>query len=129
MSPVFLEALVSARKLTSKLLVLDLPATSTSLRKTTVYGFEVTWVIECKHWSEAVDKLHVFALRQIVSDLGADRGILLCEKGFQRGAVEAANFTNIQLSSLAELKVSSRNTISNLRLQQMFDRSVACKER
>jgi hypothetical protein len=37
----------------------------------------------------------VLALRQIVTDVGADRGILLSEKGFQSGAVEAATLTNV----------------------------------
>ena len=95
----------------------------------TIADFPVTWVIECKHWAEPVSKLHVFALRQIVTDLGADRGILLCEQGFQSGAVEAANFTNVQLTSLADLKVSSQRTVSSLRLLKIFDRSNACKER
>src|SRR5690349_4327718 len=42
-------------------------------------GFEVLWLVECKHWKSPVSKLHVLGLREIVSDLGADRGILLCE--------------------------------------------------
>ena len=53
-------------------------------------GFEVTWIVECKHWNSRVSKLHVLALREIVTDTGSDRGILLAEKGFQRGAAEAA---------------------------------------
>src|SRR5476649_2559669 len=56
-----------------------------------VAGFDVRWIVECKYWKTAVTKLHVLALREIVSDLGADRGIVLCEMGFQKGAVEAAN--------------------------------------
>lgn len=63
-------------------------------------GFDVTWLVECKHWKSPVSKLHVLALREIVSDTGADRGILLCEVGFQSGAIEAANLTNVQVTSL-----------------------------
>ena len=58
-------------------------------------GFEITWVVECKQWKTPVNKLHVLGLREIVSDVGADRGILLSESGFQSGAIEAANLTNI----------------------------------
>ena len=58
-----------------------------------VAGHRVKWIVECKHWKNNVSKLHVMALREIVNDLGADRGIILCETGFQRGAVEAANST------------------------------------
>jgi restriction system protein len=53
-------------------------------------GFDVTWAIECKHWKSKVSKLHVVGLRSIVQEIGADRGILLCEAGFQSGAIEAA---------------------------------------
>ncbi len=42
-------------------------------------GFEITWVVECKHWKSRVSKLHVLALREIVADAGADRGILLSD--------------------------------------------------
>ncbi len=38
-----------------------------------VAGFSVKWIVECKHWKDAVNKLHVIALREIVADLGADR--------------------------------------------------------
>ncbi len=34
-------------------------------------GFEVTWLVECKHWNSRVSKLHVLALREIVADTGA----------------------------------------------------------
>lgn len=34
-------------------------------------GFEVLWLVECKHWKSPVTKLHVLGLREIVSDLGA----------------------------------------------------------
>src|SRR5262245_31943731 len=70
-------------------------------------SFKIKWLVECKHWKTSVTKLHVLALREIVSDVGADRGIILCEAGFQSGAIEAANLTNVQVSSLAKLSASS----------------------
>lgn len=42
-------------------------------------GFDITWLVECKHWKTRVSKLHVLALREIVADVGADRGILLSD--------------------------------------------------
>ena len=66
-------------------------------------GFTVVWIIECKHWKRRVTKLHVLALREIVADLGADRGILLSEGGFQSGAIEAAALTNVHVNSLVNL--------------------------
>lgn len=92
-------------------------------------GLSVRWIVECKHWKTAVNKLHVFALREIVADIGADRGIILCEAGFQSGAVEAANLTNVHVSSLAALRVSSRDTIALFRLRYLFDRAELCLSR
>lgn len=92
-----------------------------------VAGFSVRWLVECKHWSTPVNKLHVMGLREIVSDLGADRGIILCEVGFQSGSIEAANLTNVKVSSLSDLSLSSRDAISSFRLKELFDRNVKCR--
>lgn len=92
-------------------------------------GFEVTWIVECKKWNTRVSKLHVLALREIVSDTGADRGILLSESGFQSGAIEAANLTNVQVTSLSEARVKSEHDINAMRLRDLFDRTETCKAR
>jgi restriction system protein len=92
-------------------------------------GFEITWLVECKHWKTRVSKLHVLALREIVADVGADRGILLSEAGFQSGAIEAANLTNVQVTSLAEVSASARNDIYAMRLRELFDRIEECNDR
>jgi len=92
-------------------------------------GFDVIWIVECKHWQKPVNKLHVLALREIVTDIGADRGILLSESGFQSGAFEAAQMTNVQLASLTELKINSSNMIYSMRLRELLDRVLLCKDR
>lgn len=91
-------------------------------------GFGITWIIECKHWSSKVSKLHVLALREIVSDTGADRGILLAENGFQSGAIEAAALTNIHVTSLAEVTNTASHDILSMKLRELYDRMVSCKE-
>ncbi|CAH6918965.1 Restriction endonuclease [Vibrio chagasii] len=92
-------------------------------------GFDVTWVVECKHWKKPISKLHVLALREIVSEVGADRGILLSESGYQSGAIEAAKLTNVQVTSLAELNVSASSDILSMRVRELYDRKDVCKER
>ncbi|SJZ93759.1 Restriction endonuclease [Trichlorobacter thiogenes] len=92
-------------------------------------GFEITWLVECKYWKTRVSKLHVLALREIVSDVGADRGIILSEAGFQSGAIEAAHLTNVQVTSLAEISTSARNDIFSMRLRELFDRIEDCNDR
>ena len=92
-------------------------------------GFEITWIVECKHWKTRVSKLHVLALREIVADVGADRGILLSESGFQSGAIEAANLTNVQVTSLAQVSVTASNDIYSMRLRELYDRIENCNDR
>lgn len=92
-------------------------------------GFEVTWIVECKHWKSRVTKLHVLGLREIVADVGADRGILLAEGGFQRGAAEAATLTNVHLTSLSCVRSEANEEIFAMRLMDLYDRVEACHER
>lgn len=92
-------------------------------------GFDVTWIVECKYWKSRVSKLHVLALREIVTDVGADRGILLSEAGFQSGAVEAATLTNVRVTSLADIHGTARSEILSMRLRELYDRVEACRER
>lgn len=91
-------------------------------------GFDVTWLIECKHWQSRVSKLHVLVLREIVADIGADRGILLSETGFQSGAIEAATLTNVHATSLAEVRKSASKEIMSMRLRELYDRIEECRE-
>ncbi|MDT4814437.1 Restriction endonuclease [compost metagenome] len=76
-------------------------------------GVDLKWIIEAKLWKSKVPKEKVFALRTIVDDVGADRGFLISDKGFQRGAVEAAANSNIQLTTFSGLKESTRKFVQS----------------
>jgi hypothetical protein len=76
----------------------------------TFHGIPFKWVVECKAWKTSVPKEKVMALAAIVQDIGADRGFLLSEAGFQSGAVRAAHKTNITLSSLEDLSSATEET-------------------
>lgn len=91
-------------------------------------GFDVIWIVECKLWARRVTKLHVLALRDVVADVGADRGILLSESGFQSGAVEAATLTNVHVTSLANLRSTASAEIIAMRMRDVYDRVEACRE-
>lgn len=91
-------------------------------------GFDVTWAIECKHWKTKVSKLHVLGLRTIVQEIGADRGILLCEVGFQSGAMEAAQLTNVVVTSLANVMQSAQRDIYNLRTRDLLERIESARD-
>lgn len=68
---------------------------------------ESHWIIECKAWKNNIPKEKVTALSAIVQDVGADRGFLLSEVGFQSGAIRAARSSNITLTSLEDLSFSA----------------------
>jgi hypothetical protein len=75
------------------------------------FGIETKWVVECKYWNSSVTKEKVLALRGVVEDVGADRGILISTARYQRGAVRAAKKTNITLTNLDELKETAQEDL------------------
>ncbi len=77
-------------------------------------GLQIQWIIECKLWKRRIGKEKVMALKAIVDDIGADRGVLLSEIGFQKGATSAAGRANITLTSLAELGQIARGELLSL---------------
>lgn len=64
-----------------------------------------------------------------MADLGADRGILMAESGYQRGALEAAQLTNVQLTSLAELTVTASKALVMAQLPIIQERIDVCRDR
>lgn len=76
-------------------------------------GIECTWIVECKLWKSKVPKEKVMALKSIVDDVGADRGIIVSEKGFQSGALDAVRNTNITLVTSIEEFEKTASTLSN----------------
>jgi len=79
-------------------------------------GISFIWIVECKAWRSNVPKEKVAALSSILQDIGADRGFLLSEKGFQSGALRMAEKSNITLTSLADLAstVGDRHTLARV---------------
>lgn len=82
------------------------------------FALPIYWIIECKRHRSRVKKEHVETLKSIALDTGVDRGILLSEVGFQKGAVEATAFTNIVLTSLDDLHRRTRPALLAFLLEQ-----------
>lgn len=87
-----------------------------------VAGVEVLWVVECKLWRSRVGKEKVAALSAICEDLGADRGLLMSETGFQSGALQMASGRNITLTSLEDLRATAAVDLQLARQHQADDR-------
>lgn len=54
-------------------------------------------LVECKNWNTKIPQTIVHAFRTTMNDVGANTGYIISRKGFQTGAVKAAEFTNIKL--------------------------------
>jgi hypothetical protein len=68
------------------------------------HGFDVKWIIECKYWDTNIPQEKILALRAIVEDVGADKGIVITKTGFQPASILSSNNTNIHLLTFAELR-------------------------
>ena len=75
------------------------------------FGFQNRWAVECKYWNSNIPKEKVMALKSIVDDVGADRGVIISKTGFQSGAIRAAALTNITLTSLDDLKQTAQEDL------------------
>jgi hypothetical protein len=104
---------------------LGTPHTIDVLVTFTAFGVEHTWVVECKRWKSRVGKDRVLVLKSIVDDVGADRGFLLTESGFQSGAVTAARLSNITLSNLDDLRTNAEADIQTMRWDDLYARVAA----
>jgi restriction system protein len=92
-------------------------------------GFEIMWIVECKAWMSRVPKEKVLALRQIVDDVGADRGFMMAEAGYQSGALQAALLSNVTLTSVAELTERLRYDLAMTKLAKLERRADEARQR
>lgn len=93
------------------------------------HGIEFKWAIECKAWKSNVPKEKVMAFASIVQDIGADRGFLLSEKGFQSGAIRSAQRTNITLTSLADLAETIKEKAEDAAIGNLYWRLEKARNR
>ena len=81
------------------------------------FGHECRWLIECKLWRAPVPKDFVHTLYSKVQNVGADRGLIFSESGFQSGARVAAQHTNILLQdSLEEFSKTAQLDLNRIPL-------------
>jgi hypothetical protein len=88
------------------------------------FGLEHQWVVECKDWKTPVPKEKVLVLKSIVDDVGADKGILVAECGFQPGAFAAASSTKILLTTFADLRTLAESDVQSIILEELERRVI-----
>lgn len=93
------------------------------------FGITNRWVVECKKWRTRVSKEKILALKSIIEDIGADRGLLITEIGFQKGAVKAAKNTNITLTKLVDLEKHIQGDIYSLAINKLDKKIIQLQDR
>lgn len=84
-------------------------------------GLRYQVVVECKYWNKKVNKAQVAALSSIVSDLGAEKGVIISKVGFQNAAVKLAENSNIDLYTFEQLAKKAEETIEKALRHRCFD--------
>ena len=93
------------------------------------FGVQQAWVVECKLWQRPIPKEKVLALKSVVEDVGADRGILIAESGYQPGAQAATSLTNITLTTLNELREWTKRDLFGMGLLALLERAARLKQK
>ncbi|MEW1837518.1 restriction endonuclease [Nonomuraea angiospora] len=92
-------------------------------------GVSLLWILECKLHSSPVTRDMVNTLKAKVDDVGADRGLLMSESGFQSGAIRYARRRNITLTSLDDLAANAIDDLTDARLNACRIRALRLEER
>jgi hypothetical protein len=92
-------------------------------------GVEFLWIVECKHRNRRVEKAQVATLAAIVQDTGADRGLLMSERGYQAGAISLVTGSNITLTSLSELQTATAHEHVEIQCHSLITRCKALDSR
>jgi hypothetical protein len=85
-------------------------------------GIDQLWIVECKKWKRPVPKERVLAFASIIDDVGADRGLIFAEGGFQAGAVRASRNSSITLTNLTDFVSNSANELASIKVSDLVRR-------
>lgn len=76
----------------------------------TIQGRTNTIYCECKRWKSSIPKNVIHSFRTVVADGGANVGYVITSSNFQRGALAAADLTNLRLVTWPEFQAEFENT-------------------
>ncbi|MEA5426399.1 restriction endonuclease [Arcicella lustrica] len=70
----------------------------------TIKGRKYSIICECKYWKSRIPQNVIHAFRSVVGDLGANVGYVISLNGFQKGAFNVSELTNIELVTWEEFQ-------------------------
>ncbi|HUZ61439.1 MAG TPA: restriction endonuclease [Hanamia sp.] len=62
-----------------------------------IAGFKTIVLCECKYWDASLPQSVIHSFRTVVADSGANQGIIISKKGFQKGAYNSILHSNVVL--------------------------------
>lgn len=65
---------------------------------------KITYVIECKNWDSNIPQTVIHAFTRVIQETGANIGYIISKKGFQSGAYDYTQFTNITIFTFEEFQ-------------------------
>src|SRR5690606_5627127 len=65
---------------------------------------KIQYVIECKNWNKKIPQSVIHSFLTVMNETGGNIGYIISKKGFQKGAFEHTNFTNIKLFTYDEFQ-------------------------
>ena len=65
---------------------------------------QISYVLECKNWTNHVNQSVIHSFMTIMNETGCNIGYIVSKNGFQSGAINYVNFTNIRLFTFEELQ-------------------------
>lgn len=65
---------------------------------------------ECKHWQKRVPQTVIHSFRTVLVDIGVNVGYIVSTAGFQSGAFEASELTNVELVTWSQFQESFEDT-------------------
>jgi hypothetical protein len=65
---------------------------------------KIKYVVECKNWENAIPQTVIHSFTTVMNETGGNIGYIISKSGFQKGAFEFTNFTNIRLLTFEEFQ-------------------------
>jgi len=79
---------------------------------------------ECKYWNKNIPQSVIHSFRSVVSDSGANVGYIISKNGFQKGALETAENTNIIMFTWDQFLNNYKEEWHRSKIKAMFALSV-----
>lgn len=83
---------------------------------------------ECKYWNKNIPQSVIHSFRSVVSDSGANVGYIISKNGFQKGALETAENTNIIMFTWDQFLNNYKEEWHRSKIKELFSLAEPLKD-